>query len=133
MAFVLDASVTVVWGLEDEDNATAELALQRLEVEPAHVPSIWWFEVRNVLLINERRRRISERDTATFLRALSTMNIEVNHVPAERATLMLARSHRLSVYDASYLELAMRLGLPLASLDRKLAAAAQSEGVHLIG
>jgi predicted nucleic acid-binding protein len=133
MAFVLDASVTVVWGLEDEENEVAELTLQRLDVEPAHVPAIWWFEIRNVLVINERRRRISEADTATFLRALSTMNIEVDHAPADHTTLTLARSHRLTVYDASYLELAMRLGLPLASLDRKLAAAAKSEGVRLIG
>jgi predicted nucleic acid-binding protein len=133
MAFVLDASVTVSWGLEDEENAVADLALVRLDTEPAHVPGIWWFEVRNVLLINERRHRISERDTATFLRALSEMNIEIDHSPAESGTLALARTHRLSVYDSSYLELAVRKGLPLATLDKKLAAAAKSEGVRLVG
>jgi predicted nucleic acid-binding protein len=133
MAFVLDASVTVSWGLEDEENAVADLALVRLDAEPAHVSGIWWSEVRSVLLINERRQRISERDTATFLRTLSEMNIEIDRSPAEAGTLALARSHRLSVYDASYLELALRGGVPLATLDKKLAAAAKSEGVRLIG
>jgi predicted nucleic acid-binding protein len=133
MPFVLDASVTVVWGLEDEDHEIADLTLQRLEAEVAHVPAIWWFEVRNVLLINERRGRISERDTATFLRALSIMNVEVDPHPADREILTLARSHRLSAYDASYLELALRQQIPLATLNKRLAAAAKIEGVPLIG
>jgi predicted nucleic acid-binding protein len=101
--------------------------------EIAHVPAIWWFEVRNTLLINERRSRISERDTTAFLRALAAMDIEIDRTPVEAATLALARRHRLTVYDVSYLELAIRAKLPLATLDRKLAAAAKSEGVSLIG
>jgi predicted nucleic acid-binding protein len=132
MAFVLDASVTVCWGLEDEDDAVADLALQRLELESAYVPSVWWFEVRNVLLINERRKRIAERDTVTFCRALSAMKIEVDHSFVEEAILALARVHRLTVYDASYLELALRRALPLATLDRQLQAAARRVGVPLI-
>jgi predicted nucleic acid-binding protein len=133
MAFVLDASLTVVWGLEDEDEVIADATLQLLETEPAHVPAIWWFEVRNVLLNNERRRRISEHDTSTFLKALSVMNIETDRTPSDRDILALARLHRLTVYDASYLELAVRLAFPLATLDRQLAAAARREGVPLIG
>jgi predicted nucleic acid-binding protein len=133
VAFVLDASVTVAWGLEGKDDAVADLVLQQMSFESAHVPEIWWFEVGNVLLINERRRRISEKDTATFLRALSTMNIEIDHAPDQRGTLTLARSHKLTVYDASYLELALRRNVPLATLDKKLALAASDEGVHLIG
>jgi predicted nucleic acid-binding protein len=133
MAFVLDASVTVSWGLVDEADAMADSALEHLEAESAHVPAIWWFEVRNVLLVNERRRRITERDTEMFLRALSAMNIETDHAPADGAILALARSHRLTVYDASYLELASRKTLPLATLDRQLAAAAQREGIRLFG
>jgi predicted nucleic acid-binding protein len=133
MAFVLDASVTLSWGLEDEDNAIADLASQRLNTEPARVPAIWWFEIRNVLLINERRQRISEQDTATFLRALSALSIEIDRAPAGGAILALARSRRLTVYDASYLELALREALPLATLDRQLVAAARLEGVPLIG
>ena len=133
MAFVLDASVTVSWGLEDEENAVAAVALRRLDAEPAYVPSIWWFEVRNVLLINERRQRITERDTARFLQALGAMDLETDYAPAEGGTLALARSHRLTVYDATYLELAIRKGVPLATLDRRLAEAANREGVSLIG
>ena len=133
MAFVLDASVTVSWALEDEENAVANLALQRLDAEPAHVPAIWWFEIRNVLLINERRKTINERDTALFLRVLSAMSIEIDRSPDDGATLTLARSHGLTVYDAGYLELALRKAVPLATLDKELAAAARREGVSLIG
>ncbi len=133
MAFVLDASITVSWGLEDEENARADLALKRLDSETAHVPALWWFEVRNVLLINERRKRIIERDSAIFLRALSAMSIEIDRFPADEATLALARAHALTVYDSSYLELALRQGVPLATLDTRLAAAARNAGVQLIG
>jgi predicted nucleic acid-binding protein len=133
MAFVLDASVTMVWGLEDEDDAIAEVAWRRLESDLAHVPAIWWFEVRNVLLVNERRQRISEQDTMTFVQALSKMDIEIDQTPVEGVILALGRTHRLTVYDASYLELALRRGLPLATLDKKLAAAAKTEGIPLIG
>ena len=133
MALVLDASVTVVWSLEDEDDTIADLAWAQLEAGSAVAPAIWWFEVRNVLLVNERRGRISERDAARFLRALSKMNVEIDHAPAEAAVLSLARSHRLTVYNSAYLELASRRDIPLATLDKQLAAAAQSEGVRLIG
>jgi predicted nucleic acid-binding protein len=133
MAFVLDASVTVVWSLEDEDDTIADLAWAQLEAGSAVAPAIWWFEVRNVLLVNERRGRISERDAATFLRALSKMNVEIDHAPAETSVLSLARSHRLTVYNSAYLELASRRDIPLATLDKQLAAAAKSEGVRLIG
>jgi predicted nucleic acid-binding protein len=133
MTFVLDASVTVVWGLNDEEDAIADLAWQRLVVEQALVPAIWWFEIRNVLLANERRQRISERETTSFLRSLAAMDIEIDRAPAEAAILTLARSHRLTAYDASYLELAMRRDQPLATLDKSLAAAAKREGVLLIG
>ena len=132
MDFVLDASVTVVWALEDEDDAIADLALARLEAGSAVAPPIWWFEVRNVLLVNERRGRISERDSATFLRALSNMRIEVDPGQVESAVLGLARSHRLTIYDSAYLELALRRDLPLATLDKQLAAAASAEAVRLI-
>jgi predicted nucleic acid-binding protein len=133
MSFVLDVSVTVVWGLEDEDDAIADLAWGRLTEGLAHVSAVWWFEVRNVLMINERRQRISEHDTAVFLRSLAAMEIETDYAPLESVTLSLARLHRLTVYGASYLELALRRRLPLATLDRKLAAAARSEGVEMIG
>jgi predicted nucleic acid-binding protein len=133
MAFVVDASITVVWGLDDEEDVIADLAWDRLTAEPARVPAIWWFEVRNVLLINEWRGRISAQETSAFLKALSAMVIEIDYAPSEAATFALARLHQLTIYDASYLELALREALPLATLDKKLAAAAKREDVSLLG
>lgn len=81
------------------------------------MPGLWWFEVRNVLLVNERRGRISEADTAGFLRNLSRLGVTLDRSPDEAALLSLARRYRLTVCDASYLELARRDRLPLATLD----------------
>ncbi len=133
MAFVLDASVAACWAFEDEDHPQADLALRRVRTEEAVVPSLWWFEVRNILVVNERRKRITESGTASFLRDLTRIPIRVDRVPVEAEVLRLARAHRLSVYDAAYLELARREGLPLATLDRDLAVAARAESVPLLG
>ena len=132
MPFVLDASVVACWAFADEDHPMADLALERIRIDEAHVPAIWWFEVRNVLLVNERRKRISERDTASFLRGLARLRVAIDRSPDDTEVLMLARRHRLSVYDASYLELARRDGLPLATLDKQLVAAASSVGLTLL-
>jgi predicted nucleic acid-binding protein len=133
MAFVLDASVTACWAFEDEDHPQADLALRRARTEEAVVPSLWWFEVRNILVVNERRKRITESGTTNFLRGLNRIPIRVDRVPVEAEVLRLARAHRLSVYDAAYLELARREGLPLATLDRALAGAARAENVPIVG
>ena len=101
--------------------------------EEAVLPCLWWFEVRNILVVNERRRRIAESDTAAFLLNLSQLRIRIDRAPDESAVLRLARTHRLSVYDAAYLELAQREGLPLATLDADLKKAAAGEGVALNG
>jgi predicted nucleic acid-binding protein len=98
----------------------------------AVVPSLWWFEVRNILIVNERRRRITESGTASFLLNLSLLRLRTDRSPDENAVLRLARAHRLSVYDAAYLELAQREGLPLATLDADLQRAAAGEGVALV-
>ena len=132
MAFVLDASVTACWAFEDEDHPDASLAFQQIRTEEAVVPCLWWFEVRSILIVNERRRRITESGTAAFLLNLSRLRIRVDPVPDEGAVLRLARAHRLSVYDAAYLELAQREGLHLATLDAELRKAAACEGVALI-
>jgi predicted nucleic acid-binding protein len=96
------------------------------------VPGLWWFEVRNILVVNERRRRITEAGTASFLQNLSQLRVRVDQSPDEGAVLRLARTHRLSVYDAAYLELAQREGLALATLDADLRKAAANEGVALV-
>ncbi len=132
MAFVLDASVTACWAFDDEDHGDARLAFDRMRTEEGVVPSLWWFEVRNILVVNERRKRITEADTASFLRNLSLLRLRVDRSPDENAVLRLARAHRLSVYDAAYLELAQREGLPLATLDGELRRAAAGEWVALV-
>ena len=132
MAFVLDASVTACWAFDDKSHRDASLAFDRMRAEEGVVPCLWWFEVRNILIVNERRQRITESDTATFLVNLSLLRLRVDLVPDENAVLRLARTHRLSVYDASYLELAQREGLPLATLDADLRRAATDAGVALV-
>ena len=100
----------------------------------AHVPSLWPLEVANALLVGERRNRITPADTARFLAILDAFPITVDDETVAHAwadTLHLARAHNLSSYDASYLELAIRLGLPLAAQDGKLKAAAEAVGVPL--
>ena len=133
MAFVLDASITACWAFQDEDHPDAGLAFHRMRAEEAVVPCLWWFEVRNILVVNERRRRIAESDTAAFLLNLSRLRVRMDRLPEGDAVLRLARTHRLSVYDAAYLELAKREGLPLATLDADLRGAAAEEGVALLG
>jgi predicted nucleic acid-binding protein len=133
MPFVLDASVAACWAFEDEDHPVAALALERVRADEACVPSLWWFEVRNTLIVNERRGRLTESDTTAFLRALARLNIAVDRSPDEADVLMLARRRRLTVYNAAYLELARREGVPLATLDTALAAAARAERAPLLG
>jgi predicted nucleic acid-binding protein len=133
MPFVLDASIAGCWAFHEEDHPRAEAALARIRTEEAVVPGLWWFEVRNILVVNERRKRISESDTAGFLRDLARLPIRVDRSPDESVVLRLARTHKVSVYDASYLELALRERLPLATLDADLAAAARAELAALVG
>jgi predicted nucleic acid-binding protein len=133
MSFVLDASIAACWAFPDEQDPRADAALTRIRTEDAVVPSLWWFEVRNILVVNERRKRITESGTNSFLRELVRLRIRVDREPEEGVVLRLARAHLLSVYDASYLELALREAIPVATLDGKLAAAAIAEGTALIG
>jgi predicted nucleic acid-binding protein len=99
----------------------------------ALVPTLWWLELRNALVVNERRGRITEQQTARFLRNVERPAITIDNAPDENGVLTLARRHRVTVYDAAYLELALRNALPPATLDVMLATAARSEGVHLLG
>src|SRR3979409_2041700 len=128
MPFVLDASIVACWALEDENDRFAELTLERIRTDEARVPTLWWFEIRNILIVNERRKRLTDTGTAAFLRELGQMRVTIDRSPREPDILSLAREHRLSVYDASYLELAQREHLPLAPLDRQLRAAALTAG-----
>ena len=133
MPFVLDASVTACWAYSDETDIRADIALSLLEETSARVPILWWFEIRHVLLTGERRKRVSEAETLRFFQRLAESSIHFDDLPDGALVMALARRRRLSFYDASYLELALRTGLALATLDGQLAAAARVEGVPLVG
>ena len=132
MPFVLDASVAACWAFQDEDDPRADLALSRIKTDEALVPGLWWFELRNILVVNERRKRIAEADTTNFLKYISQLTIKTDRFPDSDAVLRLSRTRQLTVYDACYLELAQREGVPLATLDSYLARAARVEKVTLI-
>jgi predicted nucleic acid-binding protein len=132
MPIVLDASVVASWGLADETSTLADRALGMMETDSALVPGIWWYEIRNILLINERRQRLATSESATFLTLLSSYPIEIDDTREEEAVFSLARQFRLSIYDAAYLELARRQAAPLATLDKALQAAALAAGIPLL-
>ena len=133
MAFVLDASVVLAWAFPDEQAVVADAALERLMAEDGAAPSLLWFEVRNALLAGERRGRLDASATAAFLQRLARLPIVIDHTPDAVALLALARRHRLTAYDAAYLELASRTGVALATTDAALRAAARQDGVALLG
>jgi len=117
------------WCFKDQANDYADSVLGQLTGATAYVPSVWPLEVVNVLLAAERRNYINEADSVRFIHLLSNLPILVQHEGPEKAMkdlLGLARTYELSSYDASYLDLAMKKGLPLATLDRKLREAASA-------
>jgi predicted nucleic acid-binding protein len=130
MPFAIDASITAAWLLPDERSSLAERCLDALESDFALVPGIWWFETRNLLLMAERRRRLSAQETHAALAVIAKYPIHQDAAPEEAAILRLARKHALTFYDATYLELALRRGVPLATLDGRLGAAARAEAVR---
>lgn len=130
--FVLDASVAVSWFFEDEAGEYTSSVLESLTDREATVPSLWPLEVANVLLMAERRKRCSEAEAVRFIELLESLPITIDDSTARRAlnrTYQLAREYGLTAYDSAYLELAMRLGLPLATMDRQLANAATRAGI----
>ena len=131
-SLVLDASIAMTWCYPDEHSKFAYQVLDTLEHRQALVPSLWAVEVANALIAGERRWRLTLSDIARFFELLKGLPIETDTQTASRAlseTLQLARTYALSVYDAAYLELAMREGLPLATLDTRLKNAAEAAGV----
>ena len=134
-AFVLDCSIAVTWCFDDEASDEADALLDRLQEKGAAAPSFFPLELGNILALAERRGRIPASGLSPRLELLATLPIEVDPNTAAmalRETLTLARRHSLTTYDASYLELALRLGLPLASTDRALRQAASDEGVVVL-
>ena len=128
---VLDSSVTLAWVLRDEPSALADAALEQVAENGGVAPSLWWVEVRNGLVTAERRGRLTQEDTAAAVQAIDALGIQLDQAPDSTSLLRLARTYGLTAYDAMYLELSIRQQRPLATLDRKLHAAAQAEGVAL--
>ena len=126
---VVDASVSAVWFIEDETHPVADATFKSLDTVEAIVPQIWHFEIRNVLLMAARRGRIQWREISSHLKAINVLPIETDKEPELDAAMELARDHRLTFYDAMYLELAIRRNAQFASLDDALARAAANEGL----
>jgi predicted nucleic acid-binding protein len=134
-ALVLDASTTVSWCFEDEASAESEALLDLLKTTAiAVVPTIWRVEVANALLMAERRKRIVAETTLAFLDVLLRLNVIADSEDDEtvwRRIVALAREQGLTAYDASYLELAIRMNVPIATKDARLIKAAEACGVSL--
>jgi predicted nucleic acid-binding protein len=135
-AFVVDASIALAWCFADEAAPAADALLDRLVDEEAAAPALWRLEVANALAMAERRGRLSVAGLTRSVALLQRPAIAIDAEGSERGfrdLLDLARSERLTVYDATYLELALRLGVPLASKDIKLRKAAARLGLALLG
>lgn len=136
MSLVLDNSVALAWCFEDERTDPTEALLDRVAEQGAVVPQLWPLEALNGLLVAERRGRIHQDQRRRLAAFLAELPITIDPETAERswsATARLADAHRLTAYDAAYLELAQRLSLPLATRDAALTAAARGAGVVVLG
>jgi predicted nucleic acid-binding protein len=139
MSFVLDNSVTMRWFFGDgkpQELAYASKVLDALKKDKARVPTTWGLEVANVIARAEAKALVTEARSEAFLEMLVGVDIVADAATFTHAlsgTLQLARRYKLSSYDASYLELALRLGMPLATLDQDLLKAAKKAGVKKFG
>ncbi len=132
---VIDSSIALTGCFEDEATAETDALFERIRDEGAVVPGLWHLELGNVLLQAEKRGRISASDVSARLDLIAELPISIDQettIRAWRDTLALARGERLTVYDATYLELAARRRLPLLTLDGDLAAAAVRRGVTVL-
>jgi predicted nucleic acid-binding protein len=136
MSLVLDASVTLAWIYAEETTDAVLRVFELLKARGAWVPVLWRWEVANVLQVNTRRARHGKDFRDNALAGLTLFPIREDHIPEQQAwqkPVVLADSHKLTMYDAAYLELALRRGLPPATLDRDLRSAARAEKVELLG
>ena len=132
MSFVVDCSVSLAWFLTDERSAFTDSVLRATETADHWVPAIWPLEFANGMLMAERRRRIDRTSRLEALRRVLMPGLRVDTAPCDMQTISsLAERRSLTTYDASYLELALRLGLDLVTLDRDLASAGASEGIQV--
>ena len=135
MVIVVDASASLGWSFKDQQTPELLDLTERVVEHGAVVPQLWPVEVAHVVLRARRRGQISPEECRAIISGLSSLNIEIDEESAAQvwvATIGLADKHNLSVYDATYLELAVRKQLPLATLDDKLIAAARAEGLAVL-
>jgi predicted nucleic acid-binding protein len=132
MYFVMDATIAAAWALPEENSELTDSLLTMCQIDGAMVPMLFWYEIRHILAQAERLLRITPADTVAFLHNLERLEIKLRDLGDGEAILRLARVHHLSVYNAAYLELALRENLPLATLDRALALAAVKESLPRI-
>lgn len=132
MSFVLDASVTLTWCFEDQKTEYSRAVLTALNNEQVFAPPIWQLEIINALLGAERKKLLSHNECVGFLNTLEASSIKVSD-PIKNSVTFLSTALRygLSAYDAGYLELAFQLGLPIASLDKKIRNSAKNAGIKL--
>ncbi len=129
-SFVLDCSVTMTWLFEDEVTPYTISILKSLTKATAIVPVIWALEVNNVLLMTEKKSRVTHMQAVVFKQALREMSIQEDNIENNDA-YEIAREFNLTAYDASYLELALRKKIPIATLDKALIHAAKKSGIDL--
>lgn len=135
-AFVLDASLALAWVLKGERTSRTETLLAEAGAHGAIVTTLWPLEIANVLMLYERKKIFTSADRAKAIATYSSLPITTDDQTAARAwgkAFDLALDHKLTVYDAGYLELALRAGLPLATLDGALCRAATALGVSVLG
>ena len=134
-AFVLDCSIAISWLFDDEASAETNSLLEQLEDRRALVPNLWHLEISNALLQAERRGRITVSELTTYLDLIGRLPIDIDTETDSRAfreILTLARTETLTTYDAAYLELAIRRGVPLATRDKALVRAANQVTVKTL-
>jgi predicted nucleic acid-binding protein len=135
LSIILDASMAITWLFDDEQTEAADAILERVTRDGAIVPSLFRLEIGNMLRNAERRGRCDETYTAHSFERLMRLAITIDNETDERAwaeTLVLARQHDLTLYDAAYLELAVRLGGPIATCDNALVRAGERCGVEVL-
>ncbi len=135
MHFVLDASIALSWCFSDEGTPKTINLLEKLETGSAMVPSIWFLEISNILVMAEKRKRISYGKIMEFFSLIEVLDIQVDSYSVDmsyKAIFSIAHKENLTSYDAAYVELAVRNGLPLAGKDIALLKAAKKQGVKII-
>ena len=133
MAFVVDASMAAAWFLPDEQNQASDRVMDGLISGPGQVPSLFWFETRNLFLMAERRGRLRPGEAFLSMTQLRGLPLQDQGSGGDQLVLTLAAKHALSGYDASYLALAVQMALPLATTDKRLSVAARLEAVQILG